>query len=135
MGVTMRYALFLLFILSSGCVLNQPQSFVYITETTTSNVSNTSSVSTKTIKETSAPPPKPVIIEHTVSTTNITCAEFKLPPSGNLPPKPKFSDPAQKDKVDIDAILTAHIKTLEKHVESERGRVEQAYREWQVSCK
>jgi hypothetical protein len=135
MGVTMRYVLFLLFFLSSGCVLNQPQSFVYITETHTSNVSNTSSVSTKTIKETSAPKPKPVIIEHTVDTTKITCTEFRLPPAGNLPPRPKFSDPAQDDKVDIDAILTAHIKTLEKHVDSERKRVEKAHRDWQVSCK
>uniref|UniRef100_A0AB39CD63 Uncharacterized protein n=1 Tax=Pseudomonas phage RVTF4 TaxID=3236931 RepID=A0AB39CD63_9VIRU len=130
----MRYVLFLLFMLSSGCVLNQPQNFYY-TEVHNSNVSNVSRTSTTTTKETPAPKPKTVVIRDPVQTTTTTCAEFVLPPKGPVPPTPVFSDPELKVKVDIDAILAAHIKALNKYADRERARVVTAYREWKDSCR
>lgn len=134
----MRYVLFLLFILSSGCVLNQPTNFYISHEVhTNSNVSSVSNqtTTTTTSKETPAPTPKTVIIERTAQSTTTTCADFELPPKGNPPPTPKFSDPELKVKVDLDAILVKHIKELEDHADLERKRIEQAYREWLRSCR
>lgn len=133
----MRYVLFLLFILSSGCVLNQPTNFVYIKkEVHHSNVSNVSqATTTNATKEAPAPRPKTVIIERESQHTTTTCAPFELPPKGPVPPTPVFSDPELKVKVDLDVILVAHIKELEKYAETERQRVVRAYREWQKSCR
>lgn len=131
----MRYVLFVLFVLSSGCVLNQPQNFYYTSEVHNSNVSNVSSTSTNTMKETPAPKPKTVVIASPAQTTTTTCADFVLPPKGKTPPTPVFSDPELKVKVDIDAILAAHIKDLNKYADRERARVVEAYREWQKTCR
>lgn len=133
----MRYVLFLLFILSSGCVLNQPTNFVYIKkEVHHSNVSNVSqATTTNTSKATPAPQPKTVIIEREAQQTTTTCAVFELPSKGPVPPTPVFSDPELKVKVDIDVILVAHIKELEKYADAERARVVKAYREWQKTCR
>lgn len=131
----MRYVLFLLLMMSSGCVLNQPQSFVYITETNTSNVSNTSSVSTKTIKETPAHKPAPVVINRTVQTTNIKCAVFELPTVGVMPSRPVFSSPEAQAKGEPDEVLVAHIKALEDYIAHEHDNVINAHREWKKSCK
>lgn len=130
----MRYVLFLLFILSSGCVLNQPVNF-YHTEVHNSNVSNVSSTSTTTTKETPAPQAKTVVISNPAQPTTTTCVDFVLPPKGPIPPTPVFSDPELMAKVDIDAVLAAHIKELSKYADRERKRVETAYKTWKESCR
>lgn len=134
----MRYVLlFMLLMMSSGCVLNQPKSFVFITETHDSKVSNTPRVSTKTIKETPAKRPVKAVTKKPVQTTNTTCAAFVLPPAGEMPPRPKFSSPEIDAQVeaDEDLVLTAHIKTLEDYAKQEREAVAEAYRRWKTSCK
>ena len=130
----MRYVLILLAILVSGCVLNQPQNFVFYNEVNTSNVSNVTSALTKTIKETPVPRPQAVIVETPAHLTKITCAKFVLPPAGELPHRPVFSDPELQAKMDFDEILTNHIKALEAHVERERKAVVDAHRQWVTSC-
>lgn len=130
----MRYVLFLLFILSSGCVLNQPTNF-YL-EVHNSKVSNVTSASSTTKKETPAHKPKAVSIHSSVQPTiPKTCPEFVLPPKGPVPPTPVFSDPEIKAKVDIDVILTTHIKALKIYAANERKRVESAYRDWKETCR
>jgi hypothetical protein len=134
----MRYVLlFLLLVMSSGCVLNQPKSFVFITETHDSKVSNTPRVSTKTIKETPAKKPAKVVKRKTVQTPSTKCAAFVLPPAGEMPSRPKFSSPEAlaNGEPDEDAILTAHIKALEKYAEQERKDIFEAHQEWKRSCK
>ncbi|WDS62231.1 hypothetical protein [Pseudomonas phage D6] len=132
----MRYALFLLFVLSSGCVLNQPYNFVYYTEVHTSNVSSVSSTSTKTIKETPAPPQKTVVIERAEQATTTTCPPFVLPSAGIPPATPVFANlPPMTKAGDDDVVLATHIKEMRKYVNSERSKIEKAYREWQLSCK
>jgi len=132
----MRYALFLLFFLSSGCVLNQPNNFVYYTEVHTSNVSSVSSTSTHTTKETPAPPQKTVVIERAEQATSTTCPPFILPSAGIPPATPVFANlPPLVKPGDDDVILTNHIKEMKKYVNNERSKIEKAYREWQSSCK
>lgn len=134
----MRYVLlFMLFILSSGCVLNQPKSFVYITETHDSKVSSTPRVSTKTIKETPAKRPARAAAKKPVQTTNTKCAAFVLPPAGMVPSRPVFSSPEFNEQVefDEDLVLVAHIKALEEYAKQEREAVAEAHRKWKKSCK
>lgn len=131
----MRYVFLMLLVLISGCVLNQPQSFVF-NEVHTSNVSNViTKTSTKTIKETPAPRPAAVIVKTEPHTTKTTCGRFELPPAGDIPIRPLFSDPELKSKTDLDVILTEHIKSLEAHAIAERKRIETAYYDWLRTCK
>jgi hypothetical protein len=134
----MRYVLlFLLLVMSSGCVLNQPKSFVYITETHNSKVSSTPKVPTKTIKETPAKRPARVVTKKPVQPTNTTCAAFVLPPAGEMPSRPVFSSPELNAQVEVDEdlVLVAHIKALEDYANREREVVSEAYRQWKKSCK
>lgn len=131
----MRYAFIMLFFLISGCVLNQPQNFVIYNEIHTSKVSNVTSTTSSTTKESPATKPTTVVVRSVTPEVKATCVKFVLPEVVAIPVKPVFTDPELQSKTDFDAILAKHIKTLEKHVVSERAAIEVAYNEWLSSCK
>jgi hypothetical protein len=130
----MRFAILLIAAFLSGCVINQTQYFVSLSETQHSNVSNVTNTSTKTIKETPASKPVTVVIKETKLTPK-QCAPFILPLVGDIPSRPIFSDPELRVQPDIDTVLAAHIRELKAYSVSERDSIEDAYREWLKSCR
>lgn len=132
----MRYVLFLLLMLSSGCVLNQPKNFTYYTEVHSSDVSNVSSTSTQTVKETPDTPPKVNVVERTVKHISSTCPPFILPSAGVPPATPVFTQlPPLAKPGDDDVVLAEYVKEMRKYTNNERLKIEKAYREWQLSCR
>lgn len=131
----MRYAFMMLFVLISGCVLNQPQNFVIYNEYHSSNTSNVSSTDTRTTKETPATKPITVVVKIPPAEVKTKCALFVLPEAVAIPVKPIFTNPDLRTKTDLDIILVSHIKTLEGHARAQRAAIEDAYKEWLKSCK
>ncbi|QBJ02739.1 hypothetical protein MZD04_gp213 [Pseudomonas phage Psa21] len=130
----MRYVLLLLFILSSGCVLNRPINTVYYSEVHTERAASATQAPVKETKRKKAVVRKKAVAKQAPVKAEKTCPEFVLPPVGKAPVTPVFSNPDAKLIVDEDAILAMHIKEMRQYAVDERARVREAYREWKKSC-
>jgi hypothetical protein len=142
----MRQVLLVLFMLISGCVSYSPIYHSSYSVVQYSSASNVTSTSTHTTKEVPVQSP-PVVNVHIASSAPTKsppdCVRFTLPVETPLPPKPHFSDPetgAPEDihemlPTDIDKALTAYANMLRDHIRNERSLLEQAHAEWLKACK